>query len=108
MPPPLEPEAGHNILNLNIYLFLLIDNVTICSFYDNFSNSFLYLNLIFFLFRGVLFKIHISLFKTNLEFLNLEAVLLKLLVLLILRPYHLNGMLFLTRFLMIENSCMFP
>ena len=64
--------------------------------------------LFFFLFRGVLFKIHISLFKTNLEFLNLEAVLLKLLVLLILRPYHLNGMLFLTRFLMIENSCMFP
>ena len=28
--------------------------------------------------------------------------------LLILRPYHLNGMLFLTRFLMVENSCMFP
>ena len=37
--PPLEPEAGSNILNLHIYsdffLFLSIDNATICPFYDN-------------------------------------------------------------------------
>ena len=51
--PPLEPEAGSNILNLqninsDFFIFLSINNVTICPFYDNFSNSFLYLNLIFF------------------------------------------------------------
>jgi len=44
---PLDPEAGSNILNLHIYsdfyLFLSIDNVIICPFYDNFSNFFLYL-----------------------------------------------------------------
>ena len=38
VPPPLEPEVGSNLLNLHIYsdflLFLLIENVTICLFYD--------------------------------------------------------------------------
>ena len=44
--PPLEPEAGSNILNLqnihsDFFIFLSINNVTICPFYDNFLNSFL-------------------------------------------------------------------
>ena len=51
-PPPLEPEAASsNVLNLNIYSeffhFNPIDNVTICPFYDSFSNSFLDLNLLY-------------------------------------------------------------
>ena len=47
-------EAGPNILNLHIYFFfLLINNVTICPFYDDFSNSFLNLTLNFnFFFAG--------------------------------------------------------
>jgi len=51
-PPPLEPEAASsNVLNLNIYSeffhFNPIDNVTICPFYESFSNSFLDLNLLY-------------------------------------------------------------
>ena len=62
--PPLEPEAGSNLLNSKLtYIFrfftFLINQqyVTICPFYDHFSNSFLYLHLIYnIFFRGVSFK----------------------------------------------------
>ena len=62
--PPLEPEACSNLSNSKLtyiysdfLLFLSIDNVTISPFYDYFSNSFLYLNLIYFtFFRGISFK----------------------------------------------------
>ena len=56
--PPLEPEAGSNILNLqnihsDFFIFLSINNVTICPFYDNFLNSFLQHHLIYnVFFRG--------------------------------------------------------
>ena len=56
---PLEPDAGSNILILHIYSGFFIsyqltfDSITICPFYDNFSISFLYLNLIYNIFsRG--------------------------------------------------------
>ena len=53
--PPLQPEVCSNLLNSkHIYsdflFFLSIDNVTICPFYVHFSNSFLYLVILFTLF----------------------------------------------------------
>ena len=57
--PPLDmhpPRARgmaliYLTINLHIYsdflLFLSIDNVTLCPFYDYFSNSFVYLNLLY-------------------------------------------------------------
>ena len=78
-----------------------MDNVTICQFNDNFSNSFLYLNLIYNFFFVAFHLKSISVIVQNKpRLLEFGGSIIRAFnyFLLILRPYHLNGMLFSTRF----------